>query len=811
MHGLERELHLHASALRALAVRLVGPSHADDLVQETSLLAWVQRPDERGGLGRWLRAVLRHRAGKLQRGEVRRARREQHAANEREVASPPDVASQREAMASLHAALMALPAPYQGVLLQRFFQDLTPTTIAAGNGAPLATVKSQLQRGLALLRERLDAGGRGGDWRAAFVGAFGLPRATASVVAMSAGVMLMSTKVFWVVGGAAALLCLVLWPDASPPAPVTVAAVDHAAVAAAARLDAGTGEPLRRHEVVATAPQPPAAAPLRIRLVDAFDRATLPACPVHFERRSSPGIFTMIASDARGELTIDGAWRDQAVNVIAIDDARVQCEQTMHTIAANEWPVDDRCLDVPLVVGPTYRLVFDTALPDGDLFAELIAGGNPVEAKGYYRQPVRPGAMPWVRFAAKNANPSALGDGPWTLVVRGRSWIATGAVQQVRGAQADAVQLRGCPCGVLQIEVTIDSGPPGDAGPAPHASIYPLDKDGKPQEEGGRYLTAQERQIELRVGKYRVFVAGPDRQLHREDVVIEAAATTTVRADFRAGAPKLTLQVVLRSQSGTRHVVASPQAWRVGGSEFDFVNATWKERRDDGAQLYELKGLVPGEWDVALDPTPHLPPWDATTKRVSADAGTVEFVCLDAGASPPGQGWIRVIDGATKQPIERAGVTTVFDQGWHCMAETGAGGIGHLGPCLAGSPVRVLVRAAGYAPAWFEVTPVAETAGAPPLEVALRAGWGTLLMVVGPARRGRGEPLPGVRVLVDGVLAGTTDARGLLLLSSASRPARIELHHDEYVLAYGSIDAATGAPSGEARHPFWVVMEKKAK
>src|SRR5678809_1465172 len=152
MHGLERELRQHAGALRALALRLVGPAHADDLVQDTSLLAWTQRPDERSGLGGWLRAVLRNRAGKLRRSEGRRRQREGVGGGAPDdPPSPPDLAAQRETMTALHDALMSLPAPYQGVLLQRFFQDRTPTAIAAAANVPLATVKSQLQRGLALL------------------------------------------------------------------------------------------------------------------------------------------------------------------------------------------------------------------------------------------------------------------------------------------------------------------------------------------------------------------------------------------------------------------------------------------------------------------------------------------------------------------------------------------------------------------------------------------------------------------------------------------------------------------------------------
>jgi hypothetical protein len=124
--------------------------------------------------------------------------------------------------------------------------------------------------------------------------------------------------------------------------------------------------------------------------------------------------------------------------------------------------------------------------------------------------------------------------------------------------------------------------------------------------------------------------------------------------------------------------------------------------------------------------------------------------------------------------------------------------------------VHVLVRAAGYAPAWFQMTP-SDDANAPARDVALSPGWGTLLMVVRPsAEHGGGEPLPGVRVLVDGVLAGTTDARGFLLLSTATRPAHIELQHAEYVHHHGGLDA-TGAPDGQTQDPFFVVMKKKAK
>lgn len=796
MHGLEQELRQHAGALRALALRLVGPAHADDLVQETSLLAWAQRPDERGGLGGWLRSVLRHRAGKLQRGDARRTRRERAVVPGGAAPSPPDLAAQREAMTALHGALLALPAPYQGVLLQRFFQDLTPAAIAAHSGVPLATVKSQLQRGLALLRERLDADGRR-DWRAAFAGAFALSGAT----------MLMSTKVAWLVGSAAAaLLCVVLWPDGDTASPAAGTAHERVVAARAADVGDATSEPQRTEAVAAATPDATSSAPMRIRIVDAFDGEPLPDFTVRLER-NGPG-HTMTRTDARGEAEIDGAWRDRDVTVMAIDDGRAEDPEITqsHGIAATQWPTDDRCLDVPFAVGPTYRLLFDIAPPDTDLAAVLIAGDNPEHAADDARHPVRSGTLPWVRFSARVANPSRLGDGPWTLVVFGRAWMAVGPVQQVRGAQATPVLLRACACGVLRVEASVEGGR-GDH--RLNASIYPLDDAGAPIGERGRHFDPARGEIEIPTGKYRVFVLGPDRQLHREDVAIDAAATTVVRAAFRAARERsMKLQVVLRSQTGTRQVGDLPEARHVGDNERAF--ARYVDRREDGAMVYELAGLLPGEWDVTIGPTPHLPPWDATTKRVRADAGSVEFVCLDAGAPPPGHGTLRVIDAATNKPVVGAGVTTMLD-GRNHGARAGDNGIAFLGYCLAGQTVQVLVRAAGYAPAWFQMT-ASDNAEAPARDVALRPGWGTLLTVVRTTtEHSRGEPLPGVRVLVDGVLAGTTDARGFLLLSTASRPARIELQHGEYVHAYGGLDAATGAPDGQTLDPFFVVMEKKAK
>lgn len=211
------ELTQHASALRSLARVLVGTRDAEDVVQDTALAA-LQRPPKRvEAMFGWLSAVLRHRALKQRRTEQRRARYENQVLppeDQGEVASPLDAAQHRETVNRLDAALLGLVQPYQDTLLLRFFEDLTPSEIAARTNQPLATVKSRLQRGLTMLRQRLDAD-RGGDWRASLVVVFGLG-ARAEPVALTIGIALMTTKLL--LGAVAAVFAyFLLWPPGDAP------------------------------------------------------------------------------------------------------------------------------------------------------------------------------------------------------------------------------------------------------------------------------------------------------------------------------------------------------------------------------------------------------------------------------------------------------------------------------------------------------------------------------------------------------------------------------------------------------------------
>jgi RNA polymerase sigma factor (sigma-70 family) len=174
------ELLHHAMAVRALAHLLVSDQHADDLVQDVALQALRSPPPSPVGLRAFLQTVTRRVASNHRRGERRRRQREADVAavarDERwHAPSPADVVAQQEQVQRVVAALLALPEPYRDVLFRRFFHDATPTAIADECRVPVATVKSQLQRGLAMLRERLDASERP-DWREALVAGVGLER-----------------------------------------------------------------------------------------------------------------------------------------------------------------------------------------------------------------------------------------------------------------------------------------------------------------------------------------------------------------------------------------------------------------------------------------------------------------------------------------------------------------------------------------------------------------------------------------------------------------------------------------------------------
>ena len=153
------------------------PALADDLLQDTWLRV-VERLDgydARQPFLAWLFAIARHRAIDLVRARARetRALGRPAAAGENEEGerlepldtvaaqspSPLEQLAERDLEERVARLFGRLPLHYREVLTLRFHHDLSLEEISRLLGLPLSTVKTRVQRGLVLLRQRAESFG----------------------------------------------------------------------------------------------------------------------------------------------------------------------------------------------------------------------------------------------------------------------------------------------------------------------------------------------------------------------------------------------------------------------------------------------------------------------------------------------------------------------------------------------------------------------------------------------------------------------------------------------------------------------------
>jgi RNA polymerase sigma factor (sigma-70 family) len=194
-HDLTAELTRHAAGLRHIARDLLHCGHAaEDAVQDTMRAALAQPDLQPGPLGGWLHRTMTNFVHQWRRRERRRRQREERLPPPEPVPSPPDALGHRETLLLVTQAVLSLDEPYQTAIFQRYFEDLPPRAIARRAGCSVATVKSRLQRGLVLLRARLDRSRTRSDWRAGLALCLGLPLATTAAAGLTTtGLLLMST------------------------------------------------------------------------------------------------------------------------------------------------------------------------------------------------------------------------------------------------------------------------------------------------------------------------------------------------------------------------------------------------------------------------------------------------------------------------------------------------------------------------------------------------------------------------------------------------------------------------------------------
>jgi RNA polymerase sigma-70 factor (ECF subfamily) len=145
----------HQSMVFSLALRMTGDRGlAEEIAQDVFLEfdRWLGKMESADHARFWLRRVAMSRSvDALRRRQTRGTDRwvemeDHHGIHVEERTSPLG--------ARLEQLLATLPEPQRAALVLRYQEELTPEEIAAALEAPLATVKSHLQRGLKLLRAK---------------------------------------------------------------------------------------------------------------------------------------------------------------------------------------------------------------------------------------------------------------------------------------------------------------------------------------------------------------------------------------------------------------------------------------------------------------------------------------------------------------------------------------------------------------------------------------------------------------------------------------------------------------------------------
>jgi len=156
--GFESMVRVYQHRMYAFALAMSGePADAEEVAQDTFLRAYralVRYPPERVRDLKQ-RAWLHRIAVNVARNRFRGAgpRTVELNGSERDIAPGPEAqALDRLALDSVASALMCLPDRYREAVVLRYVQDLSYAEAAEVLGQPIGTVKSNVHRGLMLLR-----------------------------------------------------------------------------------------------------------------------------------------------------------------------------------------------------------------------------------------------------------------------------------------------------------------------------------------------------------------------------------------------------------------------------------------------------------------------------------------------------------------------------------------------------------------------------------------------------------------------------------------------------------------------------------
>ena len=159
LEAFEELVVRYRPAVVRLARTIVGADHAEDVAQDSLLLAFKALPgiDEPRKFPAWLSAITRHRAFRFSKSET--AQMSKRVALDEalleKIGALARPLTEKERDEEMIEALESLPSDYAMPLRLRFLDEMPLNRIAAFMGIPLSTVKWRIHHGKKLLKEKV--------------------------------------------------------------------------------------------------------------------------------------------------------------------------------------------------------------------------------------------------------------------------------------------------------------------------------------------------------------------------------------------------------------------------------------------------------------------------------------------------------------------------------------------------------------------------------------------------------------------------------------------------------------------------------
>ena len=522
-----------------------------------------------------------------------------------------------------------------------------------------------------------------------------------------------------------------------------------------------------------------------------------------FERRGASGEF--VRTDANGRFETRQHWSPGTLLVHPKDDPG----DTTWSESAIRTEVLDPTREVLVGVdaGPTFHVRLE--LPAGVTLPDLRA-----TLRGRYSQfnagdrawdegvLVRGESPCWIRFPWLPE--SVYGAGPWRLWVftRDLAWSASTPVQSIRGTVPGVFDLDLEPSARIGGIVRDDRNPLRGAavnvqrieGAELSFGTHVVGPDGE-----GRFLSSP-----LLPGIYRVRVLFTRYEPHSLDVELHAGERASLDVVLERASTSGSISGTLRSATGRY----APRAWArlspIGGGPSLSEEIHWKTKRGAKVGHFRFEDIPAGEHELTIDGNDAFP-WTPDSVRVRAPADALEFVCQDD--VPRARFIVEVYDDETGEPVQEFNVRyelrTESAIRWLMMGSQ----VKELGLLPLNARFDWRISASGYRYAVGKADAFVDEGeldgeNVRRARVRLKRGWRTNLLALDGSRKA----IQGVAFVLDGVLVGSSDERGMLEVALPAKPARLEVRYRDWrIVEPKGLDGRL-PPEQEPENLTWVVL-----